>query len=59
MSAKKRKIQIKEEQLSRITSGLNERIQKKAYELFEQRGCCHGKDCDDWYEAEKLVKSEK
>ena len=59
MSAKKRKTQNKEEQLSQTTDDLNEKIQKKAYELFERRGCCDGKDCDDWYKAEKLVESEK
>jgi hypothetical protein len=34
----------------------NEAVQKKAYELFEQRGYTQGNDLDDWFEAEKLVK---
>lgn len=58
MSAKKRKVQNIEVQHSQNTDDLNKKIQKKAYELYEQRGCCHGKDCDDWYEAEKMVKSQ-
>lgn len=34
---------------------LNEMIQKKAYELYETRGKKHGKDLDDWIEAENIV----
>ena len=26
---------------------LKQRIAKKAYELYECRGCCHGRDLDD------------
>jgi hypothetical protein len=37
--------------------GCNEAIQKKAYELYEKRGCCSGHDQDDWLEAEKTVTS--
>jgi hypothetical protein len=33
-------------------------IAVKAYELFEKRGCSHGRDFDDWLDAEKLVLSE-
>jgi hypothetical protein len=32
-----------------------ERIAAKAYELWEQRGCRHGYDLEDWCEAEVLV----
>lgn len=38
-------------------SELNERIQKKAKELWEQKGRVQGKDLEIWLEAEKLVKS--
>ena len=38
---------------------LNERIQKKARELWEQKGRVQGKDLEIWLEAEKLVKSGK
>ncbi|GEM_PF-3380577 len=30
-------------------------IEKKAYELYEERGGNHGKDWNDWFEAEKIV----
>ncbi len=35
---------------------LHEKIQKKAYELYEKRGATHGNDWADWFEAEKIVK---
>jgi hypothetical protein len=38
---------------------LHEMIEKKAYELYEKRGREHGKDLDDWLEAEKIVKGKK
>ena len=38
---------------------LCEKIQRKAYELFEKRGYTHGNDLADWLEAEKLVKSDR
>jgi hypothetical protein len=28
-------------------------IQQRAYELFLQRGCEHGRDMEDWLEAEQ------
>ena len=34
-------------------------IAKKAYELYEERGKEHGKDLDDWLEAEKIVNGRK
>jgi hypothetical protein len=34
------------------------RVQDKAYELYMKRGCGHGNDLDDWYEAERLVRAE-
>lgn len=37
---------------------LNEMIRKKAYELHEQRGGEHGRDFEDWIEAERIVKAE-
>ncbi len=33
-------------------------VEKKAYELFERRGCIHGRDRDDWYEAQRLIEDE-
>ena len=37
---------------------LDRRIAAKAYELYQCGGCCHGRDLDDWLEAERLVLSE-
>lgn len=34
-------------------------VQKKAYELWQKRGCSHGNDWSDWLAAEKIVKSSK
>ena len=35
---------------------LHDMIEKKAYELFEKRGQGHGRDWDDWHEAEAIVR---
>mgnify|MGYP001183719295 CR=1 FL=1 len=40
-------------------AGLTERIQKKAKELWEQKGRVQNKDLEIWLEAERLVKSGK
>lgn len=34
---------------------LQEEIAKVAYELYLKRGCVHGRDLDDWLEAERIV----
>jgi hypothetical protein len=33
-----------------------ERIRRRAYFLYEQRGCVNGHDVDDWLQAEAEVK---
>ena len=33
-------------------------VAKKAYEIYQNRGCQDGHDCDDWLEAEKIVEAE-
>jgi hypothetical protein len=38
---------------------IRELIAKKAYEIYEKRGMEHGKDLDDWLEAEALVTGKK
>ena len=38
-----------------VTGNLREQIEKKAYELYEGRGCVPGRDLEDWLEAEKMV----
>lgn len=30
-------------------------IAHRAYELYEQEGCCHGHDFDHWLQAEREV----
>jgi hypothetical protein len=34
------------------------RIAQRAYNLYEQRGCIHGHDFEDWLEAERQILSE-
>jgi len=36
-------------------SELQEKICRRAYELFEQRGRIHGHDLDDWLKAEAEI----
>lgn len=38
-----------------VTIDPQELIRVRAYELFEQRGCEHGHDMEDWLEAETEV----
>lgn len=33
-------------------------VEKKAYEIYQNRGCQDGHDCEDWLEAEKIVEAE-
>ena len=30
-------------------------IREQAYKLYEERGYTHGRDTDDWLEAERMV----
>ena len=50
------------QQVSKFTIGdeqiLRRPIAEKAYELYECRGCSHGRDLDDWLEAEQSVLAE-
>jgi hypothetical protein len=34
---------------------LEEEIKRRAYQLYEERGCTHGFDLDDWLQAEAEV----
>ncbi|HBO97197.1 MAG TPA: hypothetical protein DE315_01900 [Candidatus Omnitrophica bacterium] len=34
---------------------IRQRVEKKAYELYEQRGYTNGNDLQDWLEAEQIV----
>jgi len=38
---------------------LHEEIKELAYELYEKRGRCEGRDLDNWCEAERIVKARK
>ncbi|MGH7799392.1 MAG: DUF2934 domain-containing protein [Thermodesulfobacteriota bacterium] len=38
---------------------LHEMIENKAYEIYEKRGKQHGRDLDDWLEAERIIKQAK
>lgn len=44
---------------SETSDALKEEIQKRAYELYEQRGRLDGYDLENWLEAEKLVRSDR
>lgn len=41
-----------------LPDGMWDRISRKAYELWEQRGCQDGNDLRDWLDAEALVMEE-
>jgi hypothetical protein len=36
---------------------LHGRVALRAYQLFENRGCVHGRDWEDWFRAEQEVLS--
>ncbi len=49
-------VSLNEEQEKEGTmDALHERIARKAFELYEQRGWQHGHDLDDWLKAERLI----
>ena len=41
-----------------LTDGMRERISKKAFELWQERGYRDGHDLDDWLDAEAVVMEE-
>jgi outer membrane protein TolC len=41
--------------VSATAADLQEQIERRAYELYEQRGRIHGFDIDDWLQAENEV----
>lgn len=41
-----------------LPDGMWERIARKAYELWEQRGYQEGNDLRDWFDAEEIVMEE-
>lgn len=44
---------------SMVNEDQSQKIQKKAYELYKERGYSNGSDWADWFEAESLVESEQ
>jgi len=46
-------------QTPKRTSGLEDEIRLRAYELYEQRGGEHGYDVEDWLRAEEEVRHTK
>jgi hypothetical protein len=36
-----------------------DRIRQRAYERYQERGGEHGRDADDWFEAEREVEGER
>lgn len=46
------------ESMQKYSDEVRERITKKAYELYEQRGRQTERDVEDWLKAEELVRKE-
>ena len=46
------------ESMQKYSDEVRERIAKKAYELYEQRGRQAKRDMEDWLKAEELVRKE-
>lgn len=46
------------ESMQKYSDEVRERIAKKAYELYEQRGREAERDVEDWLRAEELVRKE-
>ena len=44
--------------MQKYSDEVRERIAKKSYELYEQRGRQAGRELEDWLEAEELVRKE-
>ncbi len=46
------------ESMQKYSDAVRERIAKKAYELYEQRGRQVERDVEDWLKAEELIRKE-
>jgi exoribonuclease II len=46
------------ESMQKYSDEVRERIAKKAYELYEQRGRQAERDVEDWLKAEELIRKE-
>ena len=50
-----RTLRTEPESMQKYSDEVRDRIAKKAYELYEQRGRQDGQDIDDWLQAEEIV----
>lgn len=53
-----RKLRAEPESMQKYSDEVRERIAKRAYELYEQRGRQDGRELEDWLEAEEIVMRE-
>ena len=53
-----REVAISQDEATIDMEQVKERIARKAYELFEQRGGAGGREVEDWLEAERIIKDE-
>ena len=56
--AEARNLSPEPESMQKYSDEVRERIAKKAYELYEQRGRQAEHDVEDWLEAEELIRKE-
>ena len=54
----KRTLSPEPESMQKYSDEVRERIAKKAYELYEQRGRQAEREVEDWLKAEELVRKE-
>jgi hypothetical protein len=54
----KRNLSPEPESMQKYSDEVRERIAKKAYELYEQRGRQAKREVEDWLKAEELVRKE-
>ena len=54
----KRNLPPEPESMQKYSDEVRERIAKKAYELYEQRGRQAEREMEDWLKAEELVRKE-
>jgi malic enzyme len=55
---KERNLPPEPESMQKYSDEVRERIAKKAYELYEQRGRQAERELEDWLKAEELVRKE-
>lgn len=58
-NGRKKMTPTKQEAEKNVDAGVfAQRVEKKAYELYQKKGQQDGHDMDDWLEAERLVEGE-